>query len=237
MPHQQHAQLVDAARRSRPSSAAARAAAASSGRPSRAATAPRRRTGGRHSAPSAGRAPRRRRAASGSRRSRSNSLCVTRKPWNGPSMRRPAAHARAGPGPLQVDRRVAAAVVPAAVAREVPLVRAPAELGRLAALADEAVDRPGVDELARRACGGRPTWVSRSAMWIALTPRSRASRAQPCAVARRRRGRGRCRAAMSSSACLTKLRDQAGVGAMRQLTAVGPRPSSRRSASALSRSA
>src|SRR5256885_5433868 len=36
-----------------------------------------------------------------------------------------------------------------AVARKVALVRAPAHLARLRALADEAVDRPGVDEFAR----------------------------------------------------------------------------------------
>ena len=38
-------------------------------------------------------------------------------------------------------------VVALAIAREILLVRAPAELRRLRALADEAVHRPGVDEL------------------------------------------------------------------------------------------
>jgi hypothetical protein len=48
----------------------------------------------------------------------------------------------------QVDRAAAPEVVPLAVARPVLLVRAPTELGRLRALAHEAVHRPGVDELA-----------------------------------------------------------------------------------------
>ena len=64
-------------------------------------------------------------------------------------LRRPGPHARRAAGLRQVDRALAAEVVLAAVAREVPLVRSPAELGRLASLAHEAVDRPGVHELAR----------------------------------------------------------------------------------------
>jgi len=58
----------------------------------------------------------------------------------------PGAHAGAGAGLRQVDRRQAAGVMTLAVARKVALVRAPAHLTRLRALADEAVDRPGVDE-------------------------------------------------------------------------------------------
>ena len=64
--------------------------------------------------------------------------------------RRPGAHARAGARALQVDRGVAAEVVACAVRRQRLLVRAPAELGRLQAFGDEALDRPGVDELAAR---------------------------------------------------------------------------------------
>ena len=62
--------------------------------------------------------------------------------------RRPAAHARARPRPFEVDRRVAAVAVTVAVGGEVALVRAPAQLRRLAALAREPFHRPGVDELA-----------------------------------------------------------------------------------------
>ncbi len=64
--------------------------------------------------------------------------------------RRPRAHARAGARLRQVDRGVAAEVVPVAVRRHVLLVRAPAELGRLQAFREEALDRPGVDEHAAR---------------------------------------------------------------------------------------
>ena len=95
-------------------------------------------------------------------------------------------------------------------------MRAPAELGRLAALADEAVDRPGVDELARLLRRRRPTWVSRSAMWIDLdaevaapappSPPRVAGAAVSTPVSR----------AMSSSACLTKCETRPGIGAMRQ---------------------
>ena len=63
--------------------------------------------------------------------------------------RRPAAHPGRRPRTQQIDRRTAAEIVPPAIGREMPLMRAPAELGRLRALADKAVDRPGVDELAR----------------------------------------------------------------------------------------
>ena len=63
---------------------------------------------------------------------------------------RPRAHPRAGARPLEVDRGVAAEVVAGAARRQRLFMRAPAELGRLHALRDEAFDRPGVDELARR---------------------------------------------------------------------------------------
>src|SRR5581483_11620023 len=62
--------------------------------------------------------------------------------------RRPRAHARSGTWLHQVDRRHTAEVVSFAVTREIPLVRPPAHLARLRALADKAVDRPRVDELA-----------------------------------------------------------------------------------------
>ncbi len=64
--------------------------------------------------------------------------------------RRPRAHARAGARLGQVDRGVAAEIVPAPVGRHVLLVRAPAEFGGLHALRAEALDRPGVDEDAAR---------------------------------------------------------------------------------------
>ena len=66
----------------------------------------------------------------------------------GAFQRRPGPHPGAGAGPLEVDRGVAAEGVAGAVLGEDALVGAPAQFRRLAALADEAVDRPGVDELA-----------------------------------------------------------------------------------------
>src|SRR3546814_6536310 len=65
-----------------------------------------------------------------------------------PFGRRPGAHPGRGARPFEIDRGAAAEVVPAPVRGQLLLVAAPAELSRLAALADEAVDRPGVDELA-----------------------------------------------------------------------------------------
>ena len=62
----------------------------------------------------------------------------------------------------------------AAVLRHPLLMRAPAELGRLQAFRDEAFHRPGVDEhFSGFGCFAR--WVSRSAMWMPLTPSSMAS--------------------------------------------------------------
>ena len=65
-----------------------------------------------------------------------------------PRLRRPGAHPRRAARLRQVDRALAPEVVLARVAGEMPLVRAPAELRRLAAFAHEAVHRPGVHELA-----------------------------------------------------------------------------------------
>ena len=148
----------------------------------------------------------------------------------GAFQRRPGAHAGGGARPQQVDRRVAADLVPAAVRRQRLLVRAPAQLGRLAAFADEAVDRPGVDELARL-LGRSATWVSRSAIWITLMPSAAPAPPSPRAVA------GRCAStpvsrAMSSIACLTKCADQARDSRHASVTAVGPLRAGRRSASA-----
>src|SRR5216683_3199675 len=67
----------------------------------------------------------------------------------GPFERRPGAHPRRGARTAQPDGAVAAEFVMRAVGGKMPLVAAPAELGRLRALADEAFDRPGIDELAR----------------------------------------------------------------------------------------
>src|SRR5260370_41752486 len=58
--------------------------------------------------------------------------------------RRPAAHARAGAGPHQIDRAVGAEIVPLAVGGKVPLLAAPAYLSRLRALPQEAAHPPGV---------------------------------------------------------------------------------------------
>src|SRR5271168_364659 len=58
----------------------------------------------------------------------------------------PGANPRAGPRPVQIDGAAGAVLVPAAIRRKVPLVRAPAEFRGLRPFADEAIDRPGVHE-------------------------------------------------------------------------------------------
>src|SRR6185437_8714296 len=65
-----------------------------------------------------------------------------------PCPRCPRAHARSGAWLHEINGGHAAEVVALAVAGEITLVSSPAHLARLTALAHEAVDRPGVDELA-----------------------------------------------------------------------------------------
>ena len=59
---------------------------------------------------------------------------------------RPGTHAGVGARLVEVDRRAAAGLVKAGVGRRPFLVRAPAEFGRLHALRQKSLDRPGVDE-------------------------------------------------------------------------------------------
>ena len=66
-----------------------------------------------------------------------------------PGARRPGTHPRRSARLRQEDGGSATEVVAVAISREMPLVGAPTEFGGLAALAHEAVHRPGVDELAR----------------------------------------------------------------------------------------
>ena len=65
-----------------------------------------------------------------------------------PRRRAPGAHARVGARLQHIDRGLRAVLVGAGVLRHPFFVGAPAELGRLHALGDEALDRPGIDELA-----------------------------------------------------------------------------------------
>ncbi len=60
--------------------------------------------------------------------------------------RTPAADARVGPRLHQIDRRAAAARVAPRILRHPFFVGAETKLGRLQALGDEALDRPGVGE-------------------------------------------------------------------------------------------
>ena len=66
-----------------------------------------------------------------------------------PSARRPGAHPRRSTRLREEDGGSVAEIVAVAISREMSLVGAPTEFGGLAALADEAVHRPGVHELAR----------------------------------------------------------------------------------------
>src|SRR3981189_1964901 len=61
----------------------------------------------------------------------------------------PGANPGARAGTIQIDRAARARPVAPAIRREMLLMRAPAELRGLCAFADEAVDRPGIDELVR----------------------------------------------------------------------------------------
>ena len=137
-----------------------------------------------------------------------------------PRLRRPGAHPRRAARLRQEDRALAPEVVLAPVAREVPLVRAPAELGRLAAFAHEAVHRPGVDELARHF---RP--VRNLGVALGDVDHLDAECLRRGSPSRRgssgRRLRGRCPAAMSSSACFTKCETRPGLAPC-VMTAVGP---------------
>src|ERR1039457_5737442 len=60
---------------------------------------------------------------------------------------RPGAHPGARSRAIQIDRAARAHSMSAAIERKVLLVRAPTEFGGLRAFADEAVDRPGIDEV------------------------------------------------------------------------------------------
>src|SRR6266403_894681 len=64
-------------------------------------------------------------------------------------LRGPGADPGARAGAIQVDRAARAGLVPPAVGREMLLMGAPPELCGLSPFADEAVDRPGIDELVR----------------------------------------------------------------------------------------
>ena len=133
--------------------------------------------------------------------------------------RGPGAHARAGARALEVDRGVAAEVVPVAAGRHGLLVRAPAELGGLQALGDEALDRPGVDEDAARLGLAGALGVALGDVDALDADALRISRAQSSRRLWARRRRAECRAAMSSSACLTNQDTMPGL-APQQLTAV-----------------
>jgi hypothetical protein len=139
---------------------------------------------------------------------------VIRKPWKWPGHRRPGAHARAGARLHQVDGAAAAEVVLLAVARPVLLVRAPAELGRLAAFADEAVHRPGVDELVAPSGGTGDLRVALGDVdhLDAELVRERAHSSRVFGVAVLDAGVG----GDVEQRLLDEVRDEAGVGAVRE---------------------
>src|ERR1700734_163992 len=66
-----------------------------------------------------------------------------------PRLGGPRADAGAGAGTIEVKRAARTVGVASPVHGKMPLVRAPSEFGRLRSFADEAVDRPGIDELVR----------------------------------------------------------------------------------------
>ncbi len=128
-------------------------------------------------------------------------------------LRRPGAHAYGGAGAQEVDRRVAAEIVPARVGRQDLLVRSPAKLGRLTAFADEAVDRPGVHELAAAFAEAGDLGVAFGDVDGFHAQRAR-QRRPALAGCRRRRGLAGV-AGDVEHRLLDEMRDQAGIGAMR----------------------
>ncbi len=209
-------------------------AAASSCRRIRANSEPRRRMGDRRSGRSAGIDPAAirdgQKVGDGDRFAVGDQKSVIRA-----FKRRPAAHPRRRPGPQQIDRRTAAEIMAAAIGREMPFMRPPAELRRLRAFADEAVDRPGVDEFARLLRDRRDLGIAFGDMnnLDAETLGEAGPIAARCRGCWRRASKSRAR---SISACLTKCETRPGLAPWVR-TAVGPRGKRRRSASALSRSA
>ena len=98
--------------------------------------------------------------------------------------------------------------------------------------------KPSTDQVLTKVpfgLGSRERWVSRSAMWMPLTPARRISAAQPSRVLGSGAVMPRSRTT-SSSACLTIQDTMPGL-APQQLTAVTPPGRRRRSSSTLSRSA
>ena len=175
----------------------------SSCRRTRAPTAPCRRRGDRHSGRSAGRRPCR--CAHGEVIGNRDRLAVRDQEAVEVALAAASMSARAPTRPAASDRSppCSRSCAPA-VAREMFFVRAPAQLAGLRALADEAVDRPGVDELAAAACrDSRPACRARS-NGSTFTPSCIASRAQSSL---RSRHVGAClqmSRAMLISACLTQ---------------------------------
>ena len=136
------------------------------------------------------------------------------KPVIGAFERRPAAHPRPGPRSQQIDRRLAAEIMALPVAREMPLMRAPAEFGGLRALAEKPVDRPGVDELARRLRDARHLRVA-----FGDVDRSDPEPLRELAPAGAVGGRGGARIGVArdiEQGPLDEMRYQPGIGAMRQ---------------------
>src|SRR3982074_1612205 len=64
-------------------------------------------------------------------------------------LRCPGANPSARSGSIQIDRAARTGGVASAIGREMLLMSAPSEFGGLSPFADEAVDRPGIDELVR----------------------------------------------------------------------------------------
>ena len=139
-----------------------------------------------------------------------------------PRRRAPRADARVGAGLQQVD---APAFEPMVSSRpfagsHFSCVPQPSSAGCM-----PSERKPSTDQVLTKTpigFGFRARWVSRSAMWMPLTPRSR-SRSRPAlaVAARARRRHGRGRRAMSSSACLTNHDTMPGL-APQQETAVDP---------------
>src|SRR5262249_2895270 len=116
-------------------------------------------------------------------------------------------------GPQQVDRSPAAEVVGAAVGREMPLIRTPAESARLRTLTAKPADRPGVAELAGF-LGDRRALGSPSADVDALNPNPPGA-GGPFAARRRTAAAEPGVGAEVEKRLLDEMRYEAGIGAVR----------------------
>ncbi|MDT4847058.1 hypothetical protein FQZ97_811050 [compost metagenome] len=131
-----------------------------------------------------------------------------------PGQRRPAAHPGGRAGAAQVEGGLTAESMPRGVCREVALMAAPTQFGRLAGLAEKPGYRPGVDELAGGLGLGAVLRVAFGDMDAAHAQPLRQPR--PVLARGRRCGAKAAVAGQFEQRLLEQVGNQAGIGAMGQ---------------------